>query len=78
MHNYPKAHYLWATTSMIAFLENLYASQLLQGSSPTVLRHRTTSVWNVAIGSTCLLLVTLSLGSLLWRVLDAVRVHKHW
>ncbi|KAL0050037.1 hypothetical protein WJX82_003243 [Trebouxia sp. C0006] len=55
-----------------------FVHKMQLGSSPTILRHKTTPVWNVAIGSTCLLLVTLSLGSLLWRVLAAVRLHKHW
>lgn len=37
-----------------------------------------TFAWNAAVGSTCLLLVTISLGFLLWRVLDAVGLKKNW
>ena len=50
----------------------------LQGNASTALRHSTTYVWNVAVGSACLALLTLFLGSLLWRVLSAVRLRKHW
>jgi len=52
---------------------------MLQGNGPaTIKQHGATWVWNVAIGGICLLLVSVFLGSLLWRVLDAVRLHKHW
>jgi len=51
---------------------------MLQGNQKAVLNRTATWVWNVAIGSICLLLVTAFLGNLLWRVLDAVRLHKHW
>ena len=37
-----------------------------------------TFAWDAAVGSTCLLLVTISLGFLLWRVLDAIRLKKKW
>ena len=50
----------------------------LQGNKPFPYRQKTTYVWNVAVGSTCLLLVTLSLGGLVFRVLDAVRLRKNW
>ena len=51
---------------------------MLQGNKTAIVNHTATWVWNVAIGSICLLLVTVFLGNLLWRVLDAVRLHKHW
>lgn len=34
--------------------------------------------WNAGVGSGCLLLMTVSLGSLMWCVYEAVRLHKHW
>lgn len=37
-----------------------------------------TFAWDAAVGSTCLVLVTISLGFLLWRVLDAIRLKKNW
>ncbi len=52
--------------------------RMLQGNKTAIVNHTATWVWNVAIGSICLLLVTVFLGNLLWRVLDAVRLHKHW
>ena len=51
---------------------------VMQGKKPVELYQATMDVCNVVLGSTCLLLVTISLGSLIWRVLDAVRLHKHW
>ncbi|KAL0050321.1 hypothetical protein WJX82_008957 [Trebouxia sp. C0006] len=55
-----------------------FAHKMEQGNKTAIVNHTATWVWNVAIGSICLLLVTVFLGNLLWRVLDAVRLHKHW
>ncbi|KAA6429424.1 MAG: hypothetical protein FRX49_00818 [Trebouxia sp. A1-2] len=55
-----------------------FVHKMEQGNQEATIKHSATWVWNVAIGSICLLCVSVFLGSLLWRVLDAVRLHKHW
>ena len=55
-----------------------FVRKMQQGNKPYPFRHLAVYDWNVAVGSTCLLLVTISLTALTWRVLDAVRLHKRW
>ncbi|KAL0042227.1 hypothetical protein WJX77_006708 [Trebouxia sp. C0004] len=55
-----------------------FVHKIKQGGRKATIQNTATWVWNVAIGSICLLLVTVFLGNLLWRVLDAVRLHKNW
>lgn len=50
----------------------------LQKSAPFSVFKKETYIWNVAVGGACLLFVTLSLGGLILRVLDAVRRRKNW
>ncbi len=49
---------------------------MMQGNHPYDVRHKTIFVWNIAVGSACFLLVTISLGVFVWGVLDTVRHHK--
>ena len=51
---------------------------MLQGDDGYSFRRKTIYVWNVAVGSSCLLLVTISVLGIVWRVLVAARLHKTW
>ena len=51
---------------------------MLQGNDAYSFRRNTIYVWNVAVGSSCLLLVTISILGIAWRVLVAARLHKTW
>ena len=53
-------------------------SWTVQKNKIQLYRHQVVYVWNIAVGSACWLLVTVSLASFLWHVFNAVGLRKNW
>ena len=50
----------------------------VQDDSTVRFRHNIASIWNVAVGGLCLLMMSAILGVFAWRVIQARRLRKSW
>ncbi|KAL3143143.1 hypothetical protein ABBQ38_003412 [Trebouxia sp. C0009 RCD-2024] len=76
-----KAALLFVVASIIigaAVLITEFVNKMQLRDAPYPFRRTTMYAWNVGVGSACWLLMTVSLASFVWHVLDAIRLHKNW